>query len=188
MATGSFGDSGDPFREEHFTRFECAELLLDSGAVVAPTVCEGLIHSRARRLIDLFHRRGLLPRSLKFLASLGEIDAVRARLDTNADDLAVVNEAFRYACHFEHETLAALLLDRLIKLDAELGKRIDGGPGPTAFVRYFIENKPNVRDRDPFRPWQTFVQKQVMQPMFDGDVTSLSTDCGGSPGCCPTHT
>jgi hypothetical protein len=32
-----------------------------AGAVVAPSVCEGLIHSRARKLIDLFERRGLLP-------------------------------------------------------------------------------------------------------------------------------
>jgi hypothetical protein len=29
MATGSFGDSGDAFREEHYTRKACAELLLD---------------------------------------------------------------------------------------------------------------------------------------------------------------
>src|SRR5580704_3517284 len=47
MATGSFGDSGDPFREEHFTRLACAELLLDAGAVVAPAVCDGLLRSRA---------------------------------------------------------------------------------------------------------------------------------------------
>lgn len=173
MATGSFGDSGDPFREEHFTRFECAELLLDSGAVVAPSVCEGLIHSRARRLIDLFHRRGLLPRSLNFLAALGDVDGVRARLDTNADDLAAVNEAFAYACHFEHETVAVLLLDRSITLDAELGRRIDGGPGRSAFVQYFLVNRPNVRDRDPFRPWQAFVEQQVWCAKRDGDLTSF---------------
>src|SRR6185295_5364667 len=35
MATGSFGDSFDRFREEHFTRAACAELLIDAGAVVA---------------------------------------------------------------------------------------------------------------------------------------------------------
>src|SRR5215472_2611328 len=45
MATESFGDSGDPFREEHFTRKACAELLLDAGAIVAPSICEGLIRS-----------------------------------------------------------------------------------------------------------------------------------------------
>jgi hypothetical protein len=173
MATGSFGDSGDPFREEHFTRFACAELLLDAGAVVAPSVCEGLIHSRARKLIDLFQRRGLLPRSLKFLAALGDVNGVRARLDTDADDLAAVNEAVTYACHFEHETVAALLLDRSITLDAELGRRIDGGPGRSAFVQYFIENKPNVRDPDPFRPWQAFVEQQVWRAMSDGDLTSF---------------
>ena len=71
MATGSFGDCGDPLREERFTRKACAEFLLDAGAVVAPRVCDDLIRSRARGLIDLFHGRGLLPQSLKFLAALG---------------------------------------------------------------------------------------------------------------------
>jgi hypothetical protein len=173
MATGSFGDSGDPGAEEHFTRFACAELLLNAGAVVAPKVCDGLIHSRARKLIDLFQRRGLFPRSLKFLAALGDVNGVRARLDTNADDLAAVNEAFTYACHFEHEGLAALLLDRSITLDAELGRRIDGGPGRSAFVQYFIENRPNVRDPDPFRPWQAFVEQHIWRAMSDGDLTSF---------------
>src|SRR5215471_4881063 len=32
LATGSYGDSGDAFREERFTRLACAELLLDAGA------------------------------------------------------------------------------------------------------------------------------------------------------------
>src|SRR5215469_16112765 len=55
MATYSYGDSGDQFREEHFTRLACAEMLLDAGAVIAPSVCDDLIKSRARRLIELFH-------------------------------------------------------------------------------------------------------------------------------------
>jgi hypothetical protein len=173
MATGSFGDSGDPFREEHFTRRACAELLLDAGAFVAPSVCDSLIRSRARGLIDLFHRRGLFPRTLKFFAALGDVDGVRACLATNADDLAAVNEAFMYACHLQHQTAAALLLDRAITLDAEMGKRIDGGPGRSAFIEYFIENKPDVHDPDPFWPWQAFVSQQVRQAMQDGDLTSF---------------
>ena len=173
IATGSFGDSGDAFREEHFTRKACAELLLDAGAVVAPSVCDGLIHSRARGLIDLFYRRGLLPRTLKFVAALGDVDGVRARLDTNADDLVAVNEAFTYACHFEHATVAALLLDRSTTVDAELGRRIDGGPGRSKFIQYFIENKPDVHDPDPFRPWEAFVKQHVTRAMDDGDLPSF---------------
>jgi hypothetical protein len=170
MATGSFGDSGDPFREEHFTRRACAELLIDAGAVVAPQVCDGLIRSRAKGLIDLFHRRGLLPRSLKFLASLGDVESVRACLHTNAYDLPEVNEAFMYACHLGHATAAALLLDRSITLDAELGSRIEGGPGRSAFIQYFIANKPDVHDPDPFRPWQAFVERQIERAMDDNDL------------------
>ena len=114
--------------------------------------------SRARGLIDLFHRRGLLPRSLKFFAALGDVDGIRARLDTNADDLAAVNEAFMYACHLQHATAAALLLDRSITLDAEMGRRIDGGPGRSAFVQYFIANKPDVHQPRSIRALAGFCQ------------------------------
>src|SRR5260370_34023969 len=51
MATGSFGDSFDTNREQHYTRAACAELLIDAGAVVTPSVCDGLIGSRSRGLL-----------------------------------------------------------------------------------------------------------------------------------------
>ena len=172
MATGSYGDSGDAFSEQHFTRLACAELLLDAGAVVAPSVCDGLIRSRAKGLIDLFNRKGLFPRSLKFFAALGDVDGIRTRLDTNSDDLAAVNEAFMYACHLQHATAAVLLLDQAVTLDAEMGRRIDGGPGRSAFIQYFIANKPDVH-AGPFRPWQAFVMKQIDRAMHDGDLTSF---------------
>jgi hypothetical protein len=174
MATGSFGDSFDPVREGHFTRLECAELLLDAGATVAPSVCDGLIRSRARKLIELFHRRGLLPQTLKFVAALGDIDGVRERLDANAEDLAAVNQAFAFACHFEHATVAALLLDRSITLDAELGRKIDGGPGRAKFIRCFIQNSPDVHDPDSFSPWQAFIEQQIRDAMLDGDLVTFT--------------
>ena len=142
FATGSYGDSFDPISEQHFTRAACAELLIDAGAVVMPSVCEGLLRSRARGLLQLFRRKGLLPRTLKFLAALGDIDAVRTALDENGNDLAAVTEAFTIACGFEHEAVASLLLDRCIALDPELGAHIDGSVGRHAFVSYFIENRP----------------------------------------------
>jgi Ankyrin repeats (3 copies) len=172
MATGSFGDSFDPVSEQYFTRRECAELLLDAGAVVAPSVCDGLINSRAMGLIDLFHGRGLLPRSLKFFAALGDVDGVRTCLETNGDDLAAVNLAFMSACRFRQSITAELLLDQLIALDAELGRRIDGGPGRSAFVQYFIANTPD-RHPNPPEPWQAFVMKQLWRAKGDGDLTSF---------------
>ena len=174
IATGSFGDSFDPFREERFTRRACAELLIDAGAVVSASVCDGLIRSRAIGLIDLFHRRGLLPKTLKFLAALGDGDTIRTRLATNADDLATVNEAFMYACHLQHAIVAALLLDRAITLNGELGRKIDAEPGRSGFIQCFIEKAPDVHNLEPSTPWQAFVEQQVMRAMDDGDLASFA--------------
>jgi hypothetical protein len=171
MATGSYGDSLDPISEQHFTRAACAELLLDAGAFVAPSICDGLIAARAKVLIDLFHRRGLLPRTLKFFAALGDVDSIRARLDTNADDLAAVNEGLMYAFHLQHASAAELLMDRSIALDAELGRKIDGGPGRSAFIQYLIANKPDVHGPDSFAPWQSFVKQQISRALHEGDLT-----------------
>src|SRR5215467_2644692 len=43
IATGSYGDSFNEFSEQHFTRATCADLLIDAGAVVTPSVCEGIL-------------------------------------------------------------------------------------------------------------------------------------------------
>ena len=173
MATGSYGDSGDPFREEHFTRRACAEVLLDAGTVVVPSVCDGLIQSRAKGLIDLFHRRGLLPPTLKFFAALGDVESLRALLNTNADDLPAVNEAFLYACHLQQANAAELLLERSIAFDAELDSKIDAGPGRSAFVQYFLANRLDLDRPDSFAPWPSFIKQQITRALHEGDLASF---------------
>jgi Ankyrin repeats (3 copies) len=173
MATESYGSSADPARERVFTRKACAEFLIDAGAVVAPSVCDDLVAARARGLLDLFHRRGLLPRSLKFFAALGDVDGIRTCLDTNSDDLAAVNQAFLCACGFQHTTAAAMLLDRSITLDAELGRRIDSGPGRSAFVEYVVANGLDLTNHGPAWLWQAFVREQVARAVNDADLTSF---------------
>jgi hypothetical protein len=180
MATGSYGDSFDPFSEQHYTRPACAELLIDAGAVVTPSVCRGLLDSRARGLLQLFHRKDLLPRTLKFLAALGDIDAVRTALDENGNDLAAVTEAFTIACGFEHEAVASLLLERCIALDPELGAHIDGSVGRHVFVSYFIENRP--RHATAVGLWKGFVMEQVSRAVssWSGHSTSVTPPIGVS--------
>jgi hypothetical protein len=173
MATGSYGDSFDASREQIFTRAACAELLIDAGAVVEPAVCDGLIESRTRGLLDLFHHKGVLPRTLKFLAALGDVEGIRARLDTTGDDLEAVNQSFTCACHFEHGTAAELLLDRSIALDAGLGTRIDGGPGRSAFVRYIMENSLTFTNAEPAGLWQAYVMRRVVRAVHDDDLAAF---------------
>ena len=122
-----------------FTRRACAELLIDAGAVATPSVLNGLIESRARGLLQLFQRKGLLPRTLEFLTALGDLDAVRAALEENGHDLAAVNEVFSCACRFQHEAVASLVLERSIALDSDLSRHIDDSVGRRAFITHFIE-------------------------------------------------
>lgn len=172
IATGAYGDAGDPERERWFTRPACAELLIDAGAVLVPSVCEGLIESRARGLLQLFQRKGLLPRTLECFAALGELDAVRNVLDGNGNELALVNTAFMCACRFEHETVASLLLGRSIALDPELGTQVDGSLGRVAFVKYFIDTRV-AHAMTAVGPWKAFVMEQVSRAAHDGDVTAF---------------
>jgi hypothetical protein len=46
FAASSFGDSGKPYREQMFTRLECAEFLLNSRDIANPAIWEGAIRSR----------------------------------------------------------------------------------------------------------------------------------------------
>src|SRR5262249_21007586 len=55
IATGAYGDAGDPERERWFTRAASAELLIDAGAGGAPSVCAGLLASRPRGPLQRFH-------------------------------------------------------------------------------------------------------------------------------------
>jgi hypothetical protein len=171
MATGAYGDAGDSERERWFTRAACAELLIDAGAVVTPSVCDGLIVSRARGLLQLFQRKGLLPPTLKFFSALGDLDAVRTVLDENGNDLAVVNEAFMGACRFEHEAIASLLLERSIALDPELGKHIDRSTDRLSFIRAF--KKSDLAQAAAPGPWKVFVMEQVRRTVHDRDLTAF---------------
>jgi hypothetical protein len=176
IATSSYGDSFNEISEQHFTRATCAELLIEAGAVVMPSVCEGLLNARARNLLGLFHGKGLLPRTLKFFAALGDIDAVRLELDQN--DLHALSEAFTIACSYEHEEIASLLLDQVIALDPELGAHIDEAVGRLAFIKYFVEHRPSKATD----VWQAFVMERVSRAVYSwsGSETSLKEQRGDS--------
>ena len=174
FAADSYGDSFDAEREQHYTRPACAELLIDAGAVVTSSVCDGLIQSRARGLLQLFRRKGLLPRTLKFHSALGDLDTVRASLEENGGDLAAVNEAFMCACRFDHEAVASVLLERSIALDPDLGKRIDDTTGRGSFIKHFIERGSlDYPHATAAGPWQTFLMEQVTRALSKGDLTAF---------------
>lgn len=164
FATGSYGDSFDPSSEEHFTRRTCAELLIDANAIVVPSVFDGLLSSRARGLLGLFERKGLVPRTLVFAAALGDETGVHTGLEEQGADFSSVSRAFAVACAFGHEAIAMHLLDRAIILDPGLGARIDEGPGRLAFTKYFIEHRPGYAETAGL--WRAFVMEQVSRAVY----------------------
>lgn len=170
LATSAFGDSFDPKREEIFTRAACAEALIDAGAVVLPAVFKGLVESRTRGLLQLFHRKGLLPPTLEFLAALGDIDAVRALLGEVGNDRRVIEEALLNACRFEHEAAAAVILERYLALDPALGTQIDDFGGPREFIKHLILHGSENFEHGPRR---MLLMHHLPRAIDAGDLTAF---------------
>ena len=163
FATESFGDSGDPFREQAFTRIACAEFLLDAGATVDDAIWKDAIRARAKGVLQLLSRKNILPRTLETAAALGDDEAVRELLP--AAGLAATTKAFLTACGFNNRTAAALLLDRCIELDPSLGKRVANLHGPTEFIAYLVEHPQRSEN-----PWRTVVLNELYDAMHRRDL------------------
>jgi hypothetical protein len=141
---------------------------------VTPPVLEGLLESRTRGLLRLFDRKSVLPRTIRFLAALGDRDAVRDRLDVTEHDSATVNAAFMIACHFKHDAVASLLLERATALDAELGRRVDT-VGRAAFITFLSEERAlTFVDVVPSGPWQAYLMERVMRAVQEDDMPTFA--------------
>ena len=171
IATSAFGDAFDPQREELFTRAACAELLIDAGAETTPLMLDSLLLSRTRGLLQLFHRKGLLPCALKFVAALGDIDGVRASLAQSGNDQAAVTDAFLVALRFEQEDVASVLLERAMILDAEFGGQVEAFGGRSAFIKHLNEHGHEYFAHGPRR---MALMHQVSRALNDGDLNAFA--------------
>jgi len=180
FATDSFGDSGDPYREQMFTRLECAEFLLDAGAIANPAIWENAIRARAKGVLQLLSRKGVLPRSLDTLAALGDYDGVRDCLEPSgarpSGNAAAVTQAFLIACVFDHRAVAALILDRCIELDPALGERVEKWRGRSGFVDYLAEHAPQCGHswQTSASPWQTVVMNELRLAIEEDDLQEFT--------------
>jgi len=168
LATESFGDSGDPSREEMFTRIECAEFLVDACATtVEPAIWEDAIRARARGVLQLLSRKGVLPRTLDTLTALGDYDGVLGCLPSVS--AAAATRAFLTACAFQHKRVAALLLDRCIHSDPALGERVEKWRGRSGFIEYLTQHPVSHGS-----PWHAVVTNEVKAAMHGNDLEEFS--------------
>jgi len=179
-ATGSFGDSGDLYREQMFTRLECAEFLLDAGAVANPAIWEDAIRARAKGVLQLLSRKGVLPRRLDILAALGDYDGVRNCLDASrarpSGGTVAVTQAFLSACRFGHRAVAALILDRCIELDPALGLRVEKWRGRSGFIDYLVEHPQKYGSpwQSIVSPWQTVVMSELLTAIDEDNLPGFT--------------
>jgi hypothetical protein len=166
-------DVSDPAREAEFCRPDCAAVLIDTGALITPSVWIILIRSAAAGMMALLHEKKVLPRTLAVLAALGDLEGLRACLDEpQGDDRDTVNFAFMSACRFKHEAVATTLLERVIALDPNLGVEIDRWGSRAAFVAKTIAHCPSLYGST--EPWIAFVMRQLLDAMDTDNLPAFT--------------
>ena len=171
-------DVSDPERERIYARPVAAEMLIDAGMTVERSTWEYLIHTGAAGMLHLLARKHVLPRSLPVLAALGDDEAVRAWFDDpdtdGLDEYIVISRGLMNACRFKHQGLALWLLDRVVTLDPELGRRIDRGEGRQAFVEFLIQHPASWATEAPeTTPWQAFVIRHLTSALDNDDLPAF---------------
>jgi Ankyrin repeats (3 copies) len=176
-------DVSDPEREGQFIRRECAELLLDAGAIVAPAVWENPMSAGAQGILQLLWSKGVLPGRLQIFAVVGQLEAVRGCFDESGalgsvsgypDARTELNEAFLYSCRFKRRAIAEFLLERCIALDGDLGRRIDAWQGRGAFIDFLIKTPLGGTYDAPITPWRAFIVRQLNVVISNDDVATFS--------------
>ncbi|MDP6446314.1 MAG: hypothetical protein QGG36_00305 [Pirellulaceae bacterium] len=172
--TTSYANFPGAENEDHYNRPQCAELLLDAGAVVDPRVYLRLIDTGAHKMLALFEIKGALPDNLRVVTALGDQQRVAACFEgaklldsarpssqllnaydgVDADwpdpkqDYQIIADAFLYACRLAHREIAAALLQRCTALDADLARRIKSWEGSAAFIDFLIARAPAGSSHD----------------------------------------
>ena len=169
QATTSYANSPGDDQEEVWNRPECAELLLNAGALVDSRVVLRILQTGARGMLELFSEMGVLPANLRVAVALGRIESIRMAFDADGkmtaaarptaelrigydkaaqdwpdpeDDEAVLADAFLYACRWSQREIAEDLLARCQALDSQLASKVAGWDEEDGFLDFLLEQAP----------------------------------------------
>jgi len=170
-AVASFGDSGSPERERHFTRIAAAELLIDAGVAIDPALWREVVASRGEAMLEMFARKQGLPDNLIAHACLGDMAAVRAHWD-----VPELEQALLRAARFHQPEIAAFLLDRWIERHPAPGARIDAGPGRAGLIAWLDDHPQDFGD-----PWRTYAVARLLQAIEDGVPARFAEQLDAAP-------
>lgn len=166
QATTSYANFPGAEHEDEWNRRACAEVLLNRGALVDSRVILRLLDTGAHRMLALFADKGALPDNLRTRAALGSLEAVRECFDGQGrildwarpsadlrcgegdahrrwpdpeDDLAVLSDAYLYACRLGQGAVAGHLLDACLGFDPLLAQRV-AARGKGVFQGLMVEH------------------------------------------------
>ena len=139
-----------------------------------PSVCEGLLQSRARGAAAAVSAQRPASAHAQVLCGAWRSRRLFAPLSMRPGTIsATVNEAFMCACRFEHEAVASLLLERSIALDPELGKHTSMEAWDASPSSSTSSNKPDLRARDSGRTVEGVCHGAGQRALHDGDLTAF---------------
>ena len=159
-ATTSYANFPGADAEEDYNRLECAELLIDAGATVDPSVVQRIVDTGAHKMIAMFQNKGVLPHDLRCTVALGgSIDRCfdggvltdDARPDSDyvdigwpnpVDDTQIVSDGFLYACRLNHESIARDLLAQCLSHQPALKTRIEQWQTIDDYMTFMLTNTP----------------------------------------------
>lgn len=207
QATTSYANFPGFDEEKTWNRPECAEILLDAGALTDPRVALRLMDTGARGMLELFHRKNALPENLRVFAALGDLQSVRDCFHDNQlsdkarpiglrltysggendwpnedDDLGIIEDAFLYACRLGNEKVGRFLLEKCVKADPDLGRRLQQRWLNIELVDYLIDRIPygarydvlvSESNKVPRIIWRTAINLAMQEAILTTDLSMV---------------
>ena len=181
---------------------ECAEALLENGALVNTTFYLRALNTADLPMIKLLSRKFTLPLNMRTMAVLGESRDLedwfdKGRLKPNAippiewlknssdplhrrwqiqnnqlTDDWLITDAFRYAIRFGQKHAAEFLLERATDMNPKLANQIKKLTNGT-FLNYLIQYRGTICMTDTFPIWEMSQMVRAMQAIVTGDIDSF---------------
>ncbi|MBD70301.1 hypothetical protein CMK21_09265 [Candidatus Poribacteria bacterium] len=181
---------------------ECADVLLENGALVDPKFYLRALNTADLPMIKLLSHKFMLPTNMRTMAVLGKsrdlgdwFDKEKLKLNApppmewlkdSSDPLHqrwkiqnhhltddwLITDAFRYAIRFGQKRVAEFLLEQAIDMNPKLAKQIKKLTKET-FLNYLIQHRGTICVTDTFPIWEMCQMVRAVHAIVINDIDSF---------------